>query len=253
MKRLGFVLLILIGCHILFKGPAPRAQEAGKIVETAWNYYQGQSSFTLVDMVIHRANWSRQLTIKVWTQGRKDCIFKIMSPPKDEGIGTLKIGREMWTYTPRINRTIKIPPSLMSQPWMGSDFSNHELSKADSVVEDYVHEITGREKQGDHMVYIIKAIPKDNAPVVWGEQMLRIRHDHVLLKQSFYDEDGKLVKEMTGSRIKKFGDRFVASVWHMRKAENPDEFTKLVYRKVEYDISIPSHYFSLSSLKDHRL
>ena len=75
---------------------------------------------------------------KVWTKGRKDCIFKIIYPPKDEGIGTLKKGREMWTYIPKINRIIKIPPALMSQPWMGSDFSNNELSKADSIVEDYV-------------------------------------------------------------------------------------------------------------------
>ena len=173
-------------------------QDAQALVEAAVSYYRGEASISTVDMTIHRPNWERVITIKAWTKGQKDSIFIILAPPKDNGNGTLKRGGEMWTYNPKVNRVIKLPPSMMSQAWMGSDFSNNDLAKSDSVIEDYTHTITGTEIYDGKKVYVIKSMPKPEAPVVWGMQKLKIREDHILLSQEFYDEDLKLVKAMTG-------------------------------------------------------
>lgn len=227
-------------------------QDAQALVEAAVSYYRGEASISTVDMTIHRPNWERVITIKAWTKGQKDSIFIILAPPKDNGNGTLKRGKEMWIYNPKINRVIKLPPSMMSQAWMGSDFSNNDLAKSDSVIEDYTHTITGTEMHDGKKVYVIKSMPKPEAPVVWGMQKLKIREDHMLLSQEFYDEDLKLVKAMTGQQIQMLGGKLFPKVWKMQKSDVKDEYTLLNYKELMFKQDLPDSLFALSSLKNPR-
>ena len=151
------------------------AVDVGTLVSDAVNYYRGNASFSVVDMTIHRPGWERTLTIKAWTRGQKDSLFTITAPPKDTGNGTLKKGKEMWMFNPRVNRVIKLPPSMMSQSWMGSDFSNNDLAKSDSIIDDYTHKITNTETHDGKKVYVVTSMPKPDAPVVWGMQKGRAR------------------------------------------------------------------------------
>ena len=80
--------------------------DAFSIIKNAVEYYRGEASVSKMDMIIHRPEWERTLTIRAWTRGQKDSLFYIADPPKDEGNGTLKKGREMWTYNPKVNRVI---------------------------------------------------------------------------------------------------------------------------------------------------
>jgi outer membrane lipoprotein-sorting protein len=222
------------------------------LVQEAVDYYRGTASIALVEMTIHRPNWERTMTLKAWTKGQKNSIFTIISPPKDEGNGTLKRGSEMWTYNPKVNRVIKLPPSMMSQAWMGSDFSNNDLAKSDSFVEDYTHTLSGTEMSDGKKVYITKSLPKPGAPVIWGMQRLKIREDYILLSQEFYDEDFKLVKAMTGSQIQLLGGRLFPKVWKMQKADVTDEYTLLVYQELTFEDDLPDRLFTISSLKTLR-
>lgn len=229
-----------------------RAQGARALVEVAVDYYRGEASISTVDMTIHRPNWERTMTINAWTKGQKDSIFIIIAPPKDNGNGTLKRGREMWTYNPKVNRVIKLPPSMMSQSWMGSDFSNNDLAKSDSILEDYTHSIIGTETYDEKNVYVIKSTPKPEAPVVWGMQKLRIREDHILLSQEFYDEDLKLVKAMTGQQIQMLGGKLLPKLWKMQKAGVKDEYTLLNYKELAFKQDLPDSLFTLSALRTLR-
>jgi len=227
-------------------------QNAQAVVEDSFNYIRGKTSISTVHMTIHRPEWERVVTIKAWTKGEKDSIFRIIAPPKDRGNGTLKKEREMWLYNPKVNRVIKIPPSMMSQAWMGSDFSNDDLSKTESLIEDYSHTIIGMETDNGKKVYIIKSIPKPEAPVVWGMQKLKIREDHIFLEQEFYDEDLKLVKALTAHQIQILGGKVFPKVWKMQKADVKDEYTLLEYEEITFDQSLPDSLFTLSSLKTPR-
>ncbi len=158
----------------------------------------------------------------------------------------------MWTYNPKVNRVIKLPPSMMSQAWMGSDFSNNDLAKSDSVIEDYTHTITGTEIHDGKKAYVIKSVPKPEAPVVWGMQKLKIREDHILLSQEFYDEDLKLVKAMTGQQIQMLGGKLFPKVWKMQKSDVKDEYTLLNYKELMFKQDLPDSLFTLSSLKNPR-
>lgn len=231
-------------------GVAAEPVDAERLVRRAVQYYRGNASYALLDMTIHRPAWERTLTIRGWTRGQKDSLITITAPPKDEGNGTLKRGREMWTYNPKVNRVIKLPPSMMSQAWMGSDFSNNDLAKSDSIIEEYTHRITGTETHEGKKVYIVTSVPKPEAPVVWGMQKLMIREDLVVLREEFYDEDLKLVKVMTGDEIRMIGGKIFARLWKMSLADKKDEYTILKYRELEFLNDLPESFFTLTSLKN---
>ncbi|MDD5711810.1 MAG: outer membrane lipoprotein-sorting protein [Smithellaceae bacterium] len=244
--------IVLVFLSVLFCIPAAHAQmkNGQAVVQAAFDYWRGKTSTAVVNMTIHRPEWERTMTIKAWTKGEKDSLVVIISPAKDSGNSTLKKGPEMWVYNPKVNRVIKLPPSMMAQSWMGSDFSNNDLAKSDSLLHDYTHKIVGMETQEGKKVYLIESTPKPAAPVIWGKQRFKIREDYIMLTQEFYDEDGKLVKSMVAQRIEMQDGKLFPQVWVMRKADARDEFTKLVYRELTFDRDIPDGTFSLTSLKN---
>ena len=213
---------------------------------------RGKASVALVHMTIHRPDWERTVTIKAWTRGEKESLFTILAPAKDEGNGTLKKGREMWMFNPKVNRVIKLPPSMMSQSWMGSDFSNNDLAKSDSIIHDYTHTITGSEVLDGTTVYQITSMPNPDAPVVWGMQKLTIREDGIYLREEFYDEEQQLVKALSFSDLQQMGEKLYPRIMKMEKADKPDEYTLVTYEELAFKDHLPDSLFTLSSLKTSR-
>lgn len=249
MNRKFLLIALILPVVAIFSGTCAAAQDAEGLVQAAFDYFRGRTSISLVDMTVHRSDWERALTIKAWTKGKDRSLFRIVAPPKDKGNGTLKKGREMWLYNPKINRVIKIPPSMMSQAWMGSDFSNNDLSKSDSLIRDYQHQIVGTERHEGKKVYIIESMPKPSAPVIWGMQRLKIREDLIFLEQVFYDEDLQPVKAMTTDDIRMLGGKLFARKWKMQKTGAENEYTMLVYRKLSFDRPLRERVFSLTTLR----
>lgn len=225
------------------------AQDAKQLVEDSFNYVRGKASISTVNMIIHRTDWQREMTIKAWTRGQKDSLFYIDSPPKDHGNGTLKKGRQMWMFNPKVNRVIKVPPSMMAQSWMGSDFSNNDLAKSDSLLSDYTHSIIGTETHDGLTVYVIKSMPKPDAPVIWGMQRLKVRQDLIWLSQEFFDEELQPVKSMTTLEIQMLGGRLFPKVWRMQKSGEIDEFTQLNYESLVFTPNLADSIFTLSNLR----
>ncbi len=220
------------------------------LIEKSFEYIRGKASVSTVRMTIHRPRWERTMIIKAWTKGQRDSLFFIMSPPKDRGNGTLKRGREMWMYNPKVNRVIKVPPSMMAQSWMGSDFSNNDLAKSDSLLVDYTHKIIGMEKMNGMTVYVVESIPKPDAPVIWGKQRLRIRQDLIWLQEIFYDEDLRPVKILKTTEIKPMGGKLYPKVWRMQKADKIGQYTEITYLKLEFKPDLPGSFFTISRLRN---
>ena len=248
-KLLGF---ICIGLFPAFSVPEAEAQDARRLVEKAFEYYRGKTSVSVVKMTIHRPDWERSMTIKGWTKGLDKSLILITAPPKDEGNGTLKKGQEMWMYNPKVNRVIKIPPSMMSQAWLGSDFSNNDLAKSDTLIHDYNHTLVGTETVEGMKVYVVESKPKPQAPVVWGMQKLRIREDDIFLEEVFYDEYLEPVKMLSCHEIQMLGGKFFPKIMKMRKADEKEEYTVLEYKELAFDMNLPDSLFSLSSLRTRR-
>ena len=255
MRRTITIIRITAGLALFLIssfGTHTQAQNAQAIVQASFDYWRGEASIATVAMIIHRPDWERPMTIKAWTKGQSDSIVVVSAPAKDKGNGTLKKGKEMWMYNPKVNRVIKVPPSMMSQAWMGSDFSNDDLAKSDSILNDYTHTLVGTEIHEGKKVYVIKSMPKPTAPVVWGMQRLKVREDHILLQEEFYDEDLELVKGMTGSQIQMMDGRLFPKVWRMQKADVEDEYTELIYEELEFRDDLPDNLFTLTNLSNPR-
>jgi len=252
MIRKNFGLAVLAVLLMPLRALAAESLNAAVLVEDSFKYMRGKASIATVDMTIHRPDWERKMTIKAWTRGQKDSLFYIQSPPKDHGNGTLKMSREMWMYNPKINRVIKVPPSMMSQSWMGSDFSNNDLAKSDSIVNDYTHSLVDTEIHEGRQVYVIKSMPKPDAPVIWGMQMLKIRQDLIWLSQEFFDEDLVAVKVMNTLEIQSIGGKLYPRVWRMREVDTEDRYTELTYQSLEFKSDLPDSLFTLTSLRKAR-
>ncbi len=239
------ILLILAAGAAFGEQPDPE-----KIVSDAFEYWRGQASVATVRMIIHRPDWERSMTLKVWTEGTADSLFTILEPPRDRGNGTLKKGGQMWTFNPKVNRVIKLPPSMMSQSWMGSDFSNNDLAKSDSLINDYTHTLEGTETLEGKKVFLIKSMPRQGAPVVWGMQTLKIREDHIFLKEIFYDEDLRPVKVLETLEIQMMDGRLFPKVWRMQKAGAEEDYTELTYQALSFKDDLPDRLFTVSALRN---
>jgi hypothetical protein len=188
--------------------------------------------------------------MQTWTKGRSQSLIRILEPAKDKGNGTLKQGQDMWTFNPKINRVIKLPPSMMAQSWMGSDFSNNDLAKSDSILVEYTHKIVDRESHEGKTVYVLHSFPKPGAPVVWGMQELKIREDNILLEETFFDEQKIPVKRMTTQAITSLGGRIFPTIWTMYQVETPGGFTRLEHVQLEFLDHLPEEIFSLRNLRN---
>lgn len=252
MKRF-FAAIAVLAIFIAAASDPCRAADAQTLVKDAINYLRGETSMAAVKMTIHRPDWERTMSIKAWTRGRENSVFWIAAPAKDRGNGTLKLGDEMWIYNPKINRVIKLPPSMMSQSWQGSDFSNNDLAKSDNIIDQYTHEIIDTETHQKKTVYVIRSLPKPGAPVVWGMQKLKIREDHILIRQAFFDEDHEPVKALTMEKIEMMGGRLYPVKWKMVRAEEKEKYTVLDYKSLEFGVEISERMFTVASLKNPRL
>ncbi len=244
------ILMILI-LSLTTMGSA-QDRDASQIIHDAVDHWRGVSSYSEIQMVIHRPDWERSMTMRAWTQGDEQSLVRVTEPARDRGNGTLTDDDNMWTYSPRVNRVIKIPSSMMGQSWMGSDFSNKDIAKADDIIDQYEHTLLSVEVVDDITVYEIESIPFEDAAVVWGREVLRIREDNVVLEHSFYDQDGELVKTLQSLEIGEMGGRVVALVQRMAKVDTPDEWTEIRVLAVEYDIDVPDSMFTLSNLRNPR-
>jgi len=253
-ERMPFSILSLLICISVFPGSlvAEEITDAKELVKAAMDHWRGSTSYSEMTMTIHRTDWERSMSMRAWSEGDKLSLVRVTEPRKDAGNGTLLKDNDMWSFSPKINRIIKIPSSMMSQGWMGSDFSNKDISKSTDILEQYDHSLTGKAELDGHTVYTVEAIPHEDAATVWGKEVLKIRDDFVLLEEQYWDQDEELVKVMRANDITEMGGRPVARVLRMGKLETPDEWTEMTVSEIEFDIELPTGVFTLSNLRNPR-
>lgn len=226
---------------------------AKEIVKRANDKASGNSSQGTMKMTIVRPDWSREVAMKAWSKGTEFYLIYITEPVKDKGQVFMKRQQDMWNWMPNINRMIKLPPSMMGQSWMGSDFTNDDLVRMNSIIDDFTHEILGSEMIDGYDCYVIELIPKPEAAVVWGKIKLWIsKAEYYELKGEYFDEDMLLVNTMTSSQIKKLGDRVLPSKMIMTPVDKPGNQTILETIDMVFDKPIDESFFSQQNMKNVR-
>ncbi|MCF6183549.1 MAG: outer membrane lipoprotein-sorting protein [Bacteroidales bacterium] len=226
------------------------SQNATEIIKKADKKFRGNSAKAEMTMTIVRPTWKRTLKFKTWGKGNDYSLALITYPPKEKGQTFLKRKNEMWTWNPKISRLIKMPPSLMSQGWMGSDYSNDDILKESSIVNDYSHKIIGSEKIDGIDCYKIELIPKEDAVVIWGKLIKWIsKEEYNQMKSEYYDEDGYLVKTEISSSVKLMGNKKIPTHIEIIPAEEPNHKTIVDINSMIFDIPINDNFFSQQNMK----
>ncbi len=239
----GFIALGLL----LGTPPAAEARlDAQALIRQTETQYMSKTSHAIFRMTVVTKAWTREMRMESWGEGRDKMLSKILSPKKDAGTATLKVGDDMWNYLPKIDRLMKIPSSLMGDRWMGSHLTNDDLVKENKIDELYSFAIakeTAREAT-------IVATPKPSAAVVWGSITYRIDLEREIpLDVKYYDEDGELVRTITFDQVRTIAGRTLPTRMRYVPADEPGEYTEMVYETIEFDRSLPKDLFSVRSLR----
>lgn len=229
------------------------AQNATEIVKKADELMRAKSSYTEMTMKIVKPNWTREMSMKVWALEPDFALIYVTSPARDRGTVTLKRKNEVWNWLPSVQKVIKIPPSMMLQSWMGSDFTNDDLVRESSVINDYSHQIIAEEKLNGYDCYKIQLTPKPQAGVVWSKIIVWIIKDTYLQPLiEYYDEDNRLVKKFVGSELKLMDGRKIFTHWEMIPVDKPGNKTIMDYNKIQFNIKIDESFFSEQNMKKVR-
>lgn len=253
MKRQNLFRLLLLVATAATSVAAiaePTGRELIAHVErTLW----GRTNHGVAEMAVITPRWQRALTLHFWMERPARTFIRIDAPPKEAGIGSLRIEDEMWNYLPAIERIIKIPPSMMLQPWMGSDLTNDDLVKESSAVDDYRHTLQGTEAVDGNKAFRVESIPRPEAAVVWGKLIYKIRVDNRLpLRVEYYDERGDLIKVLRYEDARTLGGRSVPTRWVVQPQDKPQNRTVFVIKEIAFDTPIADSIFTLRHLQRRR-
>ncbi len=250
VERGRFSVLMTTAALLVFLLPGRvQAITAQEIMERVDDLWRGDSSFAEMTMEIETQNWKRSLKIKAWSLGKDYSLLGITYPPRERGTATLKAGKEIWNYLPRVNRVIKIPSSMMMAGWMGSHFTNDDLVKESRMSEDYDIEVTFEGKRDGIEIYELTLTPKPEAPVVWGRIDYIVQSEDLLpLRADYFDEDGNLARSMALSDIREMGGRKIPTLMTLVPADKPDEKTVIRYTDMEFGLDLTEDFFSIRNL-----
>jgi len=224
-----------------------RAKEILREVDDMW---RGASSHTILTMQVKTSHYSRNMRLEGWSKGKDKTLVRILTPLKEKGTATLKSGSNIYSYLPRTDRTIRLTSGMMMGSWMGSHFTNDDLVKESRMEEDYDPTVSFEGRRDNQDIIEFTLIPKPDAAVVWGKVVLTVLTDGYLpLIQYYYDEDMKIARTITFNKIKQMAGQPRPTVMRVVPADKPNEYTELVYEKMEMDIKLSDAFFSLSHLK----
>jgi hypothetical protein len=250
--RAGFGLCLVVGAlsGIVASGDAEAQETPREIIDRVDRILRGESSHGFATMEVVTEHWERSLTMEMWSLGTEHSLVRITAPRKEAGTATLKSGDDIWNYLPRVDRTIKIPASLMMGSWMGSHFTNDDLVKESRLVEDYDIEIGFEGLREGAAVWVFVLTPRPEAAVVWGRIDFEVRKDDLMPTWArYYDEDGELVRTLRYDEYREMGGRLVPALMVMVPQDKPNEKTLVRYSELDFDIEIDEGFFSLRALQ----
>jgi outer membrane lipoprotein-sorting protein len=243
----AMIVLLLLACSPILSAQQPNADE---LVRKSDNAVRGKTEKGNVTMTVKTPDWQRTLELRYWAINPDKTFIRVAGPAKEAGTATLRLGINMWNYLPSIEQTIKIPPSLMLESWMGSDFTNDDLVRESSIVTDYDHRIDGETVEDGDACYRIIATAKPNAPVVWDRIILYVRKsDAIPRREQYLDGHGKVQKVLTFDDIRPTSGRLYPMRWEMVSVNKPGHETVLQFTKLELDRRIPKSVFTQENLR----
>ena len=247
MRLLVMMWLLLLLQPVPVSGAEPLS--AREIIAQVQELLRAETSTARYAMTIVTPEWHRTLRFDAWDDRRhRRFLIRILEPRKERGVGWLKDGGNLWMYMPKLERDIRIPPSMMLSSWMGSDFTNDDLVKMESLVDDYEHHLIAQDDKG----VTIESLPKPDAPVVWGKIIHRVGRDGLPVFSDYYDEHGTRVRRLAFLEPRMMGGRRIPTLWIVLPDAKPGHRTEMRIERVSFNVPIDPEIFTRANLRRGR-
>ena len=248
-RRVGLAALFGLAAIAMASPSLAQGPTVEELLLRTDDLLRGESSQGRMTMRIKTSRWEREVTMSVWSKGSEKTLIRIEAPAKEKGTATLKVENDIWNYLPKIDRTIKVPASMMSGAWMGSHFSNDDLVREYRFGEDFrcgfVDPAAGLEEH-----WVIECVPNPDAPIVWGKVVIQIRKSDELADEvTYWDERDRLVRTATYSDIQDLGGHRFPTRIRIAPADESGEYTEILYEDMQFGVEIDERTFSLQSLR----
>ncbi len=246
MKRILPLIIVMLMSSVCLSGQTPR-----EIIKRMEDKMKGDASYMEMTMTTVRPRYTRDVSMKLWNMGDDLSLIFITAPAKDKGTGFLKRKKEIWNYLPTIDRMVKMPPSMMSQSWMGSDFTNDDLVRGSSTLDDYTHRLLPSEKIDGIDCFVIELIPKPESAIVYSKVLMWVSKDKYLqLKVENFDERMELANTIIQSKVVMLGGRELPSVMEMIPSDKKGNKTIITIKRIDFNTKIEDDFFSVQNLKN---
>jgi outer membrane lipoprotein-sorting protein len=219
-------------------------------VDDVW---RGDASHARLSMKVKTEHYERTMEMEAWSKGKNYTLVRIEAPLKERGSATLKAEDTIYTYLPKTDRTIRLTSGMMGGSWMGSHFTNDDLVKESRMRQDYDAEVSFRGERDEREVIELTLTPKPDAAVVWGRVVTVVDAETLNpVKITYYDEDLEVARTAKFGDVGPLGGRTIPRSMTMTPADHPDEFTRIEYEKLDFDVDLEPSFFSVSRLERRR-
>jgi len=245
MRKVAFFCLVLISNAAI----ASQTPSGDWILQKIDENLGSDNKITQGKMIIHGRRGSRTIESKSWIQGDDESFTEYLSPPREKGTKMLKIGDELWTYSPSTDRTIRISGHMLRQSVMGSDLSYEDLMEDRRLQNDYDAEVVGEENLGDRPCWVLMLTAKKGDIAYFSRKIWVDKERFVALREERYAKSGKMIKTTQIKEVRRIDGRWFPVDMVFKDELKAGEGTEFVLESVEFNADIPDYIFSKASLR----
>lgn len=237
--------VILILPTLLFS-QTPSAEEILKKIDAN---RLSDNKIIVAKMIINGRRGERTVELKSWQRNIYDAFTEYLAPPRDKGTKMLKLGDQLWTYSPSTDRTILISGHMLRQSVMGSDLSYEDMMEDPMLQNTYNAKIVDQDTISNRQIWILelKAKKKDasyDKRKIWVD-----KERFITLKENLYAKSGKLLKTIEIYEVMNVDGRWIPKSALYKDVLKEGEGTKMIVESIEFNENIPDHIFSKASLR----
>ena len=238
-------LLMLLVVVMTIPAQAENTPSATELLERMDTLYQQDSAHAIMTMTVVTPDYQRTMQLESWSLGLDYALVKVLEPVRERGVATLQRDTEMWNFLPKINKVVKVPPSMMMGSWMGSDFTNDDLMRDTSWSEEYDVSLSATAD-----TYELQLTPFENTVTVWGGMTLSIDKASLLpLQQRYFDEDGEQMRVMNFSNVTDFDGTALPATMTLTPLNKDGQYTEVEYQQLEFNVGLDDGFFTLQNLR----
>lgn len=240
-----FLFLVLA----MFFSRLANGQDAQDILQRVEKNLSSVTRVFEADMIIHGRRSSRTLSSRTYAAGEEKAFTEYLAPAREAGTKMLKLGNQLWIYSPATDRTIQISGHMLRQSVMGSDLSYEDMMDDRKITETYVAKVVGQETLEGRKTLVLELNAKATDVAYHRRIMWVDAERYVPLQEELYAKSGQLLKRINLSNVQRVQGRWFPMTVRYKDMLKTGEGTEFRMTKVQFDQDIPAHLFSKAALK----